>query len=168
MNHPPEGETVSYIGDGRIGVALGDHGRLLTYASKTAGHVQWIDGARRGQVDMVDLDDVAPSARRAAVLQDGLEDSLEVGPIIATSARHVYDVDGGSGLLSMMASTGRLANFDEIADEVFALAQERIASTASMREVLAELDDDEGAGVIHMASRILLADAFGGVTDDDE
>lgn len=169
MTQPTEGQTVSYIGGSQVaGPQLGDHGRLLAYAGRTAGHVQWIDGARRGQVDLVQLDDVAPSSRRIAIIQDDLEDSLEVGPIAATSARHVFDIDGSEGLLTMLASSGRLANFDEIADEAFALVQAKIAQTASVREVLAELDDEEGAEVVHLASRVLLHDAFGGEANDDD
>lgn len=168
MTHPTEGQTVSFIGDGHTaGPQLGDHGRLLAYAGRTAGHVQWIDGARRGQVDVIQLDDVAPSSRRIAVVQDDLEDSLEVGPIAVTSARHIFDVDGSEGLLTMLASSGRLGDFDEIADEAFALVQMKIAQTASVREVLAELDDEESAEVIHLASRILLHDAFGSEVSDD-
>lgn len=169
MTNPPEGATVSYIGDGRGGLNLGDHGRILAHASMSAGHVQWLDGARRGQVDVVDFEDIAPSTRRVVAMQDGLEDSLEVGPIVVTSnARHVFDVDGGPGLISLMASTGRLASFDEIADEAFALVQDRVSRSASVREVLAELDEDDRADVVHMASLTLLHDAFGGVSDVDE
>jgi pyruvoyl-dependent arginine decarboxylase (PvlArgDC) len=168
VTNPAEGQTVSYVGiDSPSGLRLGDHGRLLAYASRDAGHIQWLDGARRGQVDLVELADVAPSSRRVVAAQDGLEDSLEVGPVVVTSTRTTYDVDGGAGVLTMMASTGRLANFDEIADEALTFVQGRIAQTSSVREVLAQLDDEEGAEVLHLASITLLHDAFGGEADDE-
>lgn len=168
MNLFHEGQAVSYIGDD--GVLLGTHGRLLVFASRTHGHIQWSDGPRRGQVDMVDLDNVAPAPKRyqAALHSDGLEDSLEVGPVSSvTAARQTFDIEGAAGVLTSMASAGRLSSFDSIADEVTLFVEGRIRQDSSVREVLGELDDTEQDELVSLASRVLLRDAFG-VADDDE
>lgn len=157
-----EGQAVSYVGDGQQGLSLGDHGRLLAFASSSAGHVQWLDGQRRGQVTMHEFGtEILPASKKFEATKDGLEDSLEVGPVPHTSARHVYDTEGSLGVLSMLASTGCTANFEAIADDVHAYVQGRIRQEAAVREVLAQLDDDEASELISLASRILLHDAFG-------
>lgn len=163
-----EGQAISFIGDEQAHppVPLGAHGRLLAFASHTHGHVQWIDGPRCGQVDVVGLDDVAPAPKRYQASRDGLEDSLEVGPISATGARDVFDVEGPAGLLTMMASSGRLSGFDSLADDVLTHTEGLIRQEASVRDVLAELDDQDGDELVSLASRVLLRDAFG-VADDD-
>lgn len=165
-----EGQAVSYIGDGTRGVPLGAHGRLLAYATVRSAHVQWLDGPLRGQVTVHDVDEeLAPAPQRfqAALQRDGLEDSLEVGPISATGTRHTFDVEGPAGVLTMMASAGRLSNFDTIADDVLLHTEGLIRQEASVREVLADLDDAEGDELVSLASRVLLRDAFGAVEDED-
>lgn len=157
-----EGQAVSYVGESQPGLTLGDHGRLLAFASKTAGHVQWLDGKLRGQVTVHELGaEVLPTGKKYEAVLDGLEDSLEVGPVPHTSARSVYDTEGSIGVLSMLASSGYLANFEAIADEAQAFVQGRIRSEASVREILAQLDDDEASELVVLASRVLLQDAFG-------
>lgn len=162
-----EGQAVSFVGDGQPGLSLGDHGRLLAFASKTAGHVQWLDGQRRGQVTVHELgSEVLPAGKKYEAVLDGLEDSLEVGPVPHTSARAVYDTEGSFGVLSMLASAGYLANFEAIADDAQTFVQERIRQEASVHEVLGQLEDDEASELVLLASRVLLRDAFG--AEDEE
>jgi len=163
-----EGQAVSYVGDGQRGLPLGAHGRLLAFANKTAGHVQWLDGPLRGQVTVHELgSEVLPASKKyTAAVQDGLEDSLEVGPVAHTSARTVYDTEGSVGVLTMLASTGCLANFEAIADDAHAYVQGRIRQEASVREVLAQLDEEEASELVSLASRVLLQDAFGPDMED--
>lgn len=158
-----EGQAVSYVGDGQQGLTLGAHGRLLAFASSgSAGHVHWLDGPLRGQVTVHELGtEVLPSTKKFAAVHDGLEDSLEVGPIQHTSARAVYDLEGSAGVLSLLASSGHLANFEQIADDANAFVQGRIRAEASVREALAQLDDEEASELVALASRVLLRDAFG-------
>lgn len=157
-----EGQAVSYVGDGQHGLTLGAHGRLLAFASNRAGHVQWLDGPLRGQVTVHELGtEVLPANKKFAAVHDGLEDSLEVGPIQHTSARSVYDLEGSAGVLSMLASSGHTANFEQIADDANAFVQSRIRQEASVREVLAQLDEDEASELVALATRVLLRDAFG-------
>jgi hypothetical protein len=163
-----EGQAVSYVGDGQQGLSLGDHGRLLAFASKTAGHIHWLDGNLRGQVTVHELgQEVLPASNKFTAAQDGLEDSLEVGPVQHTSARSVYDTEGSAGVLSMLASAGHMANFEEIADDVHAFAQQRIRQEASFREVLAQLDDYEQDELVVMASKLVLRDALGATNDEN-
>lgn len=162
-----EGQAVSYVGDGQQGLPLGAHGRLLAFANKTAGHVQWLDGPLRGQVTVHELGaEVLPSNKKFATVQDGLEDSLEVGFIQHTSARAVYDTEGSVGVLSLLASSGHLANFEAIADEAQAFVQGRIRAEASVRDVLAQLEEEEASELVALASRVLLQDAFGPDMED--
>jgi hypothetical protein len=162
-----EGMVVSFIGDGHDELTLGNHGKILAFASDTAGHVQWLDGPLRGSVTLHDLAaDFAPSSQKFEASRDGLEDSLEVGPVAHTSARSVYDMEGSLGVLSMLASAGYLANFESIADEAQTFVQQRIRQESSLREALSQLDDDEGEELVSLASRVLLHDAFGNADDE--
>lgn len=160
MSFLREGCRVSYVGDGSDGRALGDRGRLLV-RSGGKGHVNWDDG----QVTMHDLDFLAASSgqtRQAAVAPpDGLEDSLEVGPITMVGVRGVYDTEGGVGVLNAMATTGVLAAFPEIAAQAQHFVAGRIREDPSFHAVVAQLDDDEAEELVALASQVLLRDAWG-------
>jgi hypothetical protein len=162
-----EGQAVSYVGGGHQGLSLGDHGRLLAFASTNTGHVQWLDGSRRGEVTIQSLGaEVLPASKKYAAVQDGLEDSLEVGPVPHTSARQAYDTDGSLGVLTMLASSGYTANFQAIAEEAQSFVEERIRQESSLREVLGQLDEDEASELVTLASRVLLHDVYG--PEDEE
>lgn len=167
MSFLHEGQRVSYIGDGSDGRLLGDRGQLLVRSGRE-GHVKWDDG----KVTPHELEFLAPSAvqatrhqviaRRTAMSPDGLEDSLEVGPPIATvGVRGVYDTEGGVGVLNVMATTGALASFPEIAQEALGFVAHRIWSDPHVQAVTAQLDDDEAQEIVTLASQALLRDAFG-------
>lgn len=158
MSFLREGCRVSYVGDGSDGRTLGDRGQLLVRSGRK-GHVKWDDG----QVTPHYLDDLAASAaqhRQAAVITDGLEDSLEVGPISMTGVRGVYDTEGGVGVLNAMATTGALVAFSEIALEAQQFVAQRIRQDPAFRQVTAQLDDDEAEELFTLASQALLRDAF--------
>lgn len=156
-----EGMVVSFIGDGNDELTMGNHGRILAFASDTAGHVQWLDGPLRGSVTLHDLEeDFAPASQRYQASRDGLEDSLDVGPVSHTSARSIYDMEGSIGVLSMLASAGYLTNFEAIADDAQAFVQQRIRQEGSLREAMSQLDDVEADELVSLASRVLLHDAF--------
>jgi hypothetical protein len=152
-----EGMRVSYVGDGRDGRSLGDRGQLLVRQG-SKGQVRWADGSITPHF----LDDLESTsmARLAAAASDGLEDSLDVGPIQATGVRATYDTDGSAGVLNQLAATGGLTSFAEIAEDARAFVAARIRQDPLLREATAALDDDEREDLIHVASHVLLRDAF--------
>lgn len=154
-----EGSRVSYIGDGRDGRVLGEHGTLLV-RSGSKGTVRWEDSS----ISDAYLDDLAPVTRgRVAVRDDslGLDDSLEVGSIQAIGVRGLFDREGSVGVLNAMATHGSLSGFSEIAQDALAYVAQRIRSEPAFREVVAQLDDDESEELFTTASQALLRDAFG-------
>lgn len=163
-----EGQPVCYVGDGRDGLDPRARGRLLAFAGSTAGHVQWSAGPRRGQVTLMLLDDLAPttplSRHVARASHDGLEDSLEVGPLRATGLRGTFAEHGEAGVLTHLALTGALGGFATIAQEVLAHTTSRVRAHHAIRSAVAELDDEDGEALVQLAARTLLRDAFG--TDD--
>lgn len=156
-----DGERVSYIGSGAEGVAMGDRGEVIS-AGDSASHVLWHTGARTGGITMVDHLDVSTATKRvAASIDDGLDDSLEIGTLSVTGAREVFDTQGEAGILNAMAEQGHLNSFGAIAQEAHDLIQARIRSDPSFRSLAAQLDDDEAESVIRLASAVLMRDAFG-------
>jgi hypothetical protein len=159
----PDGSSVSYIGDGHDGRALGERGQLLTTSGRTT-HVKWADGT----ISPHDCDDIAPvNARllREAVTRDEFADSLEVGPIVATGLRATYETEGEAGVLNALASSGHLGGFQAIAEEIQGFAEQRIRQDGTFREAAAQLDEDEVDGLIRVAALVLLRDAFGTVDE---
>jgi hypothetical protein len=166
-----EGQTVTSIGDGSDGIPLGSHGRILSLAYGDAGHIQWNSGALTGSVTFVpSLDEsVAPSSRRvqaAYAARDGLEDSLEVGPISQTGARHLMAISGPSSVLQQLASMGALAETGELGEEALAFVESRLRHSANLTVHLAELDEEDQNEVYRLASRSLVSDALGWRDDD--
>lgn len=164
-----EGQMVTSVGDGNDGIPLGAHGRILALASNGAGHVQWMTAPLTGQVSFVPIleDSVAPSSRRtqASLTLDGLEDSLEVGPIHTTGARHLMVTGGPASVIQSLASSGAMAETGDLAEEALALVESRLRQTASLQQQLSELDEEDRNEIYRMASHELLSQAFGGSDD---
>lgn len=159
---PRDGDAISYIGEGEL---FGAQGQLLLTAGR-GGHVKWATGPRVGQVDLVDRDDLVSSGRaRTAVVRDELDDSLEVGSITTTGIRHVQDEEGTVGVLNFMASSGHLSGFAGIAEEALGVVAHLVRQDPGMREVVAQLDDDEGEALVQLAATALLRDAFGQIDE---
>jgi hypothetical protein len=156
-----DGQRVSYIGPEANGVSIGDRGEVLS-AGDNASHILFHTGSRQGAVILVDHYDLALGQKKvAATIDDGLDDSLEVGTLAVTGAREVYDVDGETGILNAMAEQGHLASFAAIAQEAHDLIQMRIRADPSFRSMASQLDDEEAESVIRLASAVLMRDAFG-------
>lgn len=157
-----EGGVASYLGVGREGVSLGDKGEILAFAGSGAW-VKWKTGSRQGDIVAVDRYDLAPAPRigREAVQHDDLEDSLDVGPITTTSMRDVCDAEGTTSVLNMLASSGNLPGFAEIADEALSFVSHRVREEPAIRNVTAQLDGEDAEELIQLASFAILRDAFG-------
>lgn len=163
-NLPREGQSVSYVGDGRDGRTLGERGRLL-YVSGRSGHVKWADET----ITLVDLDDVASvrstagAARAAVVAPDELADSLEVGLPAHTGLHGVFEAEGSSGVLNALASAGQLTSFAAIAEGARTYTEAQVRADPTFRGATAGLDQDEVDELVAMAALVLLRDSFGSV-----
>jgi hypothetical protein len=155
-----DGQKVSYVGPEVEGLVLGDRGEVLS-AGATASHVLFRTGSRSGAVLLCEHFDLTPGHPKTATIDDGLDDSLDVGTLAVTGAREVYDVEGETGILNVMAEQGHLASFATIAQEAHDLIQTRIRNDPSFRSMAAQLDDEEAESVIRLAAAVLMRDAFG-------
>lgn len=156
-----EGVRVSYIGPAVEGAVLGDQGQVIS-DSHEASHVLWTSGALQGQVTLTDDFDLVPVRHQTqATVQDGLDDSLEVGVVSVTAARQIFDEAGEVGLLNEMAAQGHLNTFAAIAQEASDLIQARVRNDPSFRAVTAQLEDEEADSLVRLASFVLVRDAFG-------
>ncbi len=154
-----DGSRVEYSGLGEGSLVHGDQGAALV-VSGTCAHVQWKTGALAGQVTPVHTDDLLPLGSRQGAVEDSLDDSLEVSGLGTFTARQIYDEGGSQGLLNAMADTGRLAAFQEIAEEALSLVASRIRTSPSFIALSAHLDEDEAEETIRLASAVLIRDAF--------
>lgn len=162
-----EGQMVTSIGDGSNGVPLGTHGKILMLASADSGHVKLLSGPLAGSTAFVASlsDDMAPAGknvRQAAAEPDFLADSLEYGPIQRTGARHALATGGFGSLLRTLASQGAFTEVGSAAEDAQAYVEARLRRSATLAEHLAELDDEDRHEAYRLASRQLLAEAFGG------
>lgn len=154
-----DGSRVLYTGAESGPLHYGDQGSVLA-VSGHAAHVQWHTGSLQGQVDLYDVADLQPLAARRGVVEDSLDDSLEVAGLGTFTARQIYDETGPSGLLNAMADAGRLAAFQDIAEEALALVSRRLRTSAPFTTLAAHLDEDEADQMIRLASATLIRDAF--------
>lgn len=154
-----DGSRVTYTGPDDGPLKPGDQGSVLA-VSGHAAHVQWRTGSLQGQVDIYDTDDLQPLTARQGALEDSLDDSLDVAGLGRFTARQLYDETGPSGLLNAMANAGKLAAFQDIAEEALALITERLRTSASFTALAAHLDDDEADQMVRLASAALIRDAF--------
>lgn len=156
-----DGQKVSYIGPDDNGLTLGDRGEVIS-AAATGSHVLFTTGAQANEVVLIDNMDLAPVGKQTqAKVEDGLDDSLEVGVISVTAAREMFDEVGEVGLLNEMAAQGHLLSFTAIAQEAADLIQSRIRNDPSFRAVTAQLEDEEADSLVRLASFVLVRDAFG-------
>lgn len=160
-----EGHLASYIGNAPA-VPLGSQGEVLSLTG-TGAFVKWVTGSRTGGVDLIDAMDLVevPSRRRHEAMalppSDDLDDSLEVGFLPTTAAVQVQEDRGTPGLLTMLASEGRLRGLGNVAEEVLSVVAHRVRQDANVREVTSQLDADEAEDLIQLTALSLLQNAFG-------
>lgn len=162
-----EGQMVTSIGDGSNGIPLGTHGKILMLSSADSGHVKLLSGPQAGSTAFVPClsDEMAPAGknvRQAAAQPDFLADSLEYGSIQRTGARHALATGGFGALLQTLASQGAFAEIGSVAEDAQAYVEGQLRHSATLAEHLAELDEEDRHTAYRLASRQLLAEAFGG------
>jgi len=154
-----DGARVRYTGPENGPLRHDDQGSVLATSGHGA-HVQWRTGAIAGQVTLHHTDDLEPLSARQGAVEDALDDSLDVAGLGTVSARQIYDEGGSSALLNAMADAGKLAIFQDIAEDALALVAQRLRTSESFTALAAHLDDDEAEHLIHVASAALIRDAF--------
>lgn len=155
-----EGQKVSYIGPATASILMGDQGTVLQSDDRSA-HVLVSTGKMTGQIMLLDQYDIAVLGKQASLVEDGLDDSLDVGTIAATGVLGAYDEEGEVGVLNALAAEGRLDGFEEIAQDALGLIQARLRQDPAIRACVAQLGDEAGERLISLASSVLLRDAFG-------
>jgi len=155
-----DGQSVTYSGaDGYDELFVGDRGKALVVEGAVA-HVMWTTGSRAGDVTITDIEVLSGSGDYEITVAGSLDDSLEVGGLVAFSARQVWDEEGPVGLLNTMVEHGHLASFLDIAEEALGLVAHRIRHDASIRAITANLDEDEAEVMVRTAAAALIRDAF--------
>jgi hypothetical protein len=154
-----DGSRIRYTGPPDGPLTPGDQGSVLAVSGHCA-HVQWKTGNLTGQVHPHDTTDLEPLTPRQGAVEDALDDSLEVSGLGTFTARQIYDEGGSEALLNAMADSGRLASFQEIAEDALALVAERIRTSTSFTSLASHLDEDEADEMIRLASAALIRDAF--------
>jgi hypothetical protein len=158
-----DGSPISFIGLPAAGAAIGDRGFVLRVAGRGA-HVKWTSGDRRGHVTLEDVDDIVPfqphTAATAATPGSALDDSLEVGVLDSLGVAHLCALRGPAAVLTAVAHT-RPADLAAVADEVRTFAEQRVAATASLQQVIGQLDEEEGAELVRLAAITVMRDTFG-------
>jgi hypothetical protein len=155
-----DGQPVAY--SGATGpLQPGDEGHVLAVES-TYAHVLWRTGTLAGQATMhpLDKDELTPLATRGHI-EASLDDSLEVGSLIVTSARDAYDQGGPEGVLDQMAYTGQLSALMDVAEEGYALVASRVRTSAHLRTIAAQLDEAEAEALVQVTSAALLRELLG-------
>lgn len=147
-----EGDHVDYVGDGLDGIPTAQ-GKITAFASHVAAHVEWLSGARVGEIDIVHLRDLEKSASVA---------SLESPRMTATSVRRVFNAEGETGVLRYLAATGQLETWDKIAEEALRYVTGRLQVDMSMELAYECLTQPEAERIVASAAAALLRDKFSG------
>lgn len=145
-----EGVLVSYIGEPNDGLNVGDRGKVLS-AESGASHVLWNTGAATGTVAIIYNDDLA---------QDTPVHEFQRGPVVHANIRSVFERTGSVGLLNTLVSEGHMSTLTDVAADALNLVVSRLYEDPSMKEVLAQLDPEDGGEFIQLAASVLLRDSF--------
>jgi hypothetical protein len=158
----PDGSPVSFIGLPGSGLAIGDRGQVLCTTGRGA-HVKWASGQRAGAVTLEDVDDLVPAARHTAVgsAAPAASDALdEVGVPSHLGLAHLCALRGPDAVLTAIAST-HAQELAKVAREVRNYAEERVAASPGIGQVIAQLDEEEGAELVRLATIAIIRDTFG-------
>lgn len=154
-----DGSRIEYTGMKTETLEPGDQGSVLVVSGRNA-HVQWRTGSLAGKVTLEDSDDLHAMGSRQGAVEAALDDSLEVSGIGTVTARQIYDEGGSGALLNAMAEAGKLASFQDIAEEALTLVTARLRSSEPFTAMSSHLEDDEREELLRTASAVLIRDAF--------
>lgn len=154
-----EGQRVAYVGEDTM-VGVGALGKVLASAGSSQ-HVQWLEGDRAGQVDLVPNEDLVDhrTAKQAAgtSVAAEFEDALDVPAILSVAVRETYDNYGEEGLLNALDEAGHLATLSEYAGEAISHVAGRLRQDPDFSAVLGQLDEFEAESLLIRVAVNLLA-----------
>ncbi len=156
MSFLAERTRVSYVGEEDNGLSVGDTGKVIS-AAGSGSHVLWATGAREGDITLEHNMNLVANGQAYAYADD-----ISSGTLVSISVRSVYERRGSAGLINALNDEGHFATFAPIAEEAVRHVASQIKDDPSIREVLAQLDPEEGAEFVSLAASVLLRDAFGG------
>ena len=152
-----EGSKVVYAG-ADLTIEQGTVGRVL-FVAGSAAHVQWQDGPRVGQVDLIDQYDLSPTSSAASVAQvvaSQFDQSLEMEDASSGVVREAMDSYGEDGVLVALAEKGHLATLEVYATEALSHLTSALRTDPALGEMLACLDADEQEAVLARLAATLL------------
>lgn len=152
-----EGKQVSYVGDDPY-VGVGTRGKVISL-SGSALHVQWMEGEKRGSIELVPEEELVPY-RKSAVF-DEPDEGLA---ITASMIREAVDEQGTDSLIDMLEGSGHLAMLSTYAAEAIGFVSMRLRDDGNLAPVLAVLDESEQDALVSRVATVLIADHL---TDED-
>lgn len=141
---------MAYVGessDREVG-ALG----LIVSEAGSASHVAWDSG------------DIVLERNFDLVVQAESDDLPQHyrGGLTSFSSRAVYDHRGGLGVIQKLNEEGHISAMSFLAEEAVQRFVGQVQDDPSMREVLAQLDADEGGEIVHLVANVLLTETMKG------
>lgn len=152
-----EGSRVVYAGDD-LTIGQGAMGKVLVVSGPSV-HVQWIDGVRQGQVDLIDSYDLSapdPSTSVAQVVASQFDQSLEMENTASMMVREAMDSYGEDGVISTLAEAGHLSVLEPYATEALEHLLSHMRADPMLGEMLSALDDYEQHTVLSRLAATLL------------
>lgn len=149
-----EGDAVSYVGTAMPPA----RGKLLFFASRDSAHVQWTEGIRTGEIDLIDIYDLAPITAGTAL--------GETDPMGHTACVRALEAEGPAGVLNFLVASKQVSTWQQIAHDALRFVEARIRADDSMDMPNEQLSVDDYDRVVRLASRVLLHDAFGGLLEE--
>lgn len=154
MSFLAEGTKVSYVGDEDEGLSVGDTGKVIS-AAGSGSHVLWSTGARTGDITLEHNMHLVANGKSFSY------NSFE-GQLVSIAVKDVFESRGSVGLINVLNEEGHFATFAPIAEEAVRHVAAQIREDPSIKEVISQLEPDEGAEFVSLAASVLLRDAFGG------
>ncbi len=143
-----EGQSVKYAGDDPF-TEVGTKGKVIALSGSLA-HVQWQEGAKRNQVEGVEIEDLVPNRRAAAA-------TVET-PLLTTSMiREAADEEGIPAVIDMLDDSGHLATLAPYAAEAIGFLGAQLRTDESFRSVLAAIDPSDVDALVERTATVLLA-----------
>lgn len=152
-----EGSRVVYAGDD-LTIGQGALGKVLV-VSGAGVHVQWLDGVRTGQVDLIDGYDLAATTVQASIEQvvaTQFDQALGMDSSVSSIVREAMDTYGEDGVITTLADSGHLSTLEPYATEALEQLIGHMRADPLLAEMLAVLDPEEQQGVLARLASTLL------------
>lgn len=152
-----EGGKTIYAGED-LTIGQGSAGRVMVIVG-SAAHVQWTDGPRQGQVDLIDLYDLSEPSTVASVrhvVASEFDQSLDMEVTGSVAIRQAMDVDGEDGVIAALSEQGQIAMLEPYAAQAVAHLSATLRADSELADLLGALDDFEQEAVLARLAASLL------------